>query len=563
MKMIITMLILGAPVALVMAWAYELTPGGLRREADIEPGQSSAQANASKLDRTITIALILAVAYFSYDKFVLGPRRDADLLESAGVQDQLAPEPGETAQEIIRSIAVLPFVNMSEDAGNEYFADGLSEELLNMLVKIPDLRVAARTSSFSFKGKDVTVADIAQELNVSHVLEGSVRKSGDKVRITAQLIKADDGFHLWSENYDRTLKDIFVVQDEIASKVAQALEVELLGKSKAERGIAPEAHIAYLKGLQFLSQSGPANTEKALQPLIQATILDPEYAEAWANLAITYNEMINNGRMTREEAAPLVKSAIERAEDLDPNLALAWGIHGYIQKNLHWDWQAALEYTQKAYELEPNHASIMAWRASTLTTLGKLDDAVALYERAYVINPLGLSIHSALGLAYNKVRRHDDAIKTFERQIELSPNYHWAYYNLGRSYLYKGDAERALLEINKNPENHFKVAGLVMAYSTLGRENEAQTALKRLVTEYGSLDAVIIAGVYAWRGDIDDAFQWLENGFERRAAGIAYILGSNFFESLIDDPRWADFLKKVELLEYWQAMPAEYGGPQP
>jgi TolB-like protein len=199
MKMIITVLFLGFPVALVMAWAYELTSEGLRRESDVGHGQSSVQANASKLDRTITIALILAVVYFSFDKFVLDPRRDAVMLESV---TQQAPEASEPTSEPVpldqsSSIAVLPFVNMSDDAGNEYFSEGLSEELLNLLVRIPELRVAARTSSFSYKGKDTKIAQIGEELGVTHVLEGSVRKSGSQIRITAQLIKADVCFNLW------------------------------------------------------------------------------------------------------------------------------------------------------------------------------------------------------------------------------------------------------------------------------------------------------------------------------------------------------------------------------
>jgi len=233
MKMLITILLLGFPIAMVMAWAYEMTPEGLRRDEGDAPGDT---ANTSKLDRTIIITLVAALAYFAYDKFVLDPARDAALLKSAGVQVQepigAVVVPESTAPP---SIAVLPFVNMSDDAGNEYFADGLSEELLNILVKIPELRVSARTSSFSFKGTDATVAEIAAELGVSYVLEGSVRKAGNKVRITAQLIKANDSLNLWSENFDRTLDDIFVVQDEIASRVSRALQVTLLGKSQAEK----------------------------------------------------------------------------------------------------------------------------------------------------------------------------------------------------------------------------------------------------------------------------------------------------------------------------------------
>jgi TolB-like protein len=243
MQTIMLVLALGFPVVVFFSWAYEVTPEGIKRESEIDRTQSITHATARKLDRAITVVLLVALTYFAYDKFVVSPAREAVLVEATkqAVTEKIVTKQ-EKSKHSGKSVAVLPFVNMSEDSGNEYFADGLSEELLNMLVKIPELRVAARTSSFSFKDKDLTISEIAHELNVSHVLEGSVRKSGNKVRITAQLIKADDGFHLWSENFDRNLDDIFVVQDEIASKVTRALEVTLLGKSQADRAINPEAY---------------------------------------------------------------------------------------------------------------------------------------------------------------------------------------------------------------------------------------------------------------------------------------------------------------------------------
>jgi TolB-like protein len=285
-------------------------------------------------DRTITIALIAALAYFAYDKFVIAPEREAAIRESVSQQvfnEAEAPASTDPANSD-PSIAVL-FVNMSDDASNEYFADGLSEELLNILVKIPELRVAARTSSFSFKNQDLTVSEIAEKLNVSHVLEGSVRKSGNQIRITAQLIQADDGFHLWSENFDRTLEDIFVMQDEIASKVSEALKVTLLGQTQVQKGIDPEAYAAYLKGVHFLQLRGPENMQVAHRHFLESVELDPENAEAWAILAATYNELVNFGVMTREEGVPPTINALEHAKRLGPDLAIVWGQQGFIKKN--------------------------------------------------------------------------------------------------------------------------------------------------------------------------------------------------------------------------------------
>jgi TolB-like protein/Flp pilus assembly protein TadD len=556
------LLILGLPIALIFAWAFEITPDGLKREHELDRSQSITHHTGRKLDFAIFGVLVLALGYFAYDKFVLSAERDAALVEATkqAVTEQVVTEQKEST-ESVKSIAVLPFVNMSEDAGNEYFADGLSEELLNMLVKIPELRVAARTSSFSFKGKDLKISEIARELNVSHILEGSVRKSGNKVRITAQLIKADDGFHQWSESFDRTLDDIFVVQDEIASRVANALQVTLLGQSRGKRKVDPGVYALWLKGLYFLNQGGKENYKKSEEVLLQAIELEPSYANAWELLAFIYYEQGRKNYRAREEGYALAMSAIDRAMSLDPDQGEIQGAYGFMKKEIEWDWVTAQSAIAKAHQLEPNTNVIRIWRASMANTIGKLDDAVALYEQAILNDPLNLSVHSALGITYREVHRYDESIEIFEKQAELKPDYYWVYFNLGKSYLFNGDAEQAVVEIKKNPENVFRNLGLVMAYSKLGRKAEAEDALKRLVDEFGAQNPVWIAEAYSWRGQKDEAFEWLEKGFMQRSSGLAHLLGNNVFYSLTDDPRWAELLKKIDLFEYWQAMPPEYGGP--
>jgi TolB-like protein len=274
MKMIITILLLGFPIAMVMAWAYEMTPEGLRRDAGDEAGQS---ANTAKLDRTITIALITALAYFAYDKFVLDPERDAALLESVAVQSKepevAVEQPAVTAEAQSQSIAVLPFVNMSSDPEQEYFSDGLSEEILNLLSKVRGLKVTARTSSFAFKGKNEDVRYIGKTLNVSTVLEGSVRKSGEQVRITTQLIDVSSGTHLWSDTYDRTLTDIFTVQDNVASEILAALQVHVsTAPTRGRPTENPEAYALLLKAKATLSFGDPFRAETFLNKAIE---LDP------------------------------------------------------------------------------------------------------------------------------------------------------------------------------------------------------------------------------------------------------------------------------------------------
>jgi TolB-like protein/Flp pilus assembly protein TadD len=562
MQTIMLVMALGFPVVAFFSWAYEVTPEGIKRESEIDRTQSITHVTAGKLDRAIMIVLIVALAYFAYDKFVVSPAREAVLVEATtqAVTEKVVTKQ-EESKESGKSIAVLPFVNMSEDSGNEYFADGLSEELLNMLVKIPELRVAARTSSFSFKDKDMKISEIAHELNVSHVLEGSVRKSGNKVRITAQLIKADDGFHLWSENFDRTLDDIFVVQDEIASEVTKALEVNLLGKSQADLEINPETYSLWLKGLYFLQQRGKENSEKSVAALMQAIELEPGYAQAWELLSIAYYQQIRRNIRTHEEGYPLAMDAIDRALNLDPDQGVSWAAYGFLKKNLDWDWEAAKSALIKAHQLDPNSNIIRIWNASLIQTLGRLDEAIEIYQQALAVDPLNMSIYSSLGILYRKTRRLDDSIAILEKQIELRPQYHWAYFNLGKTYLFKGDAAQALVEIEKNPFNVYRDVGLVLAYTTLGREAEAQAVLQRLVNQEGEGNPVWVAEAYAWRTERGPAFEWLEKGFVQKDVGLAYLLGNAVFESLWDDPRWVILLKKLNLLEHWRAMPPEYGGP--
>ncbi len=561
MKTVLVLLATGLPFALFFAWAFEMTPGGLKRESEVDRTQSITPQTGKKLNTVIFAVMGLAIAYFTYDKFVLMAGRDAALIEATtqAVSEQAATEEAPTESD--KSIAVLPFVNMSDDASNEYFSDGLSEELLNMLVKIPELRVAARTSSFSFKGKDLKISEIAQELNVNYVLEGSVRKSGDNVRITAQLIKTDDGFHLWSETFDRTLDDIFLVQEEIAARVADALRVTLLGHSQNERWVDPQTYALWLKGLYFLNQRGEENYKKSEEVLLQAIELESDYAAAWELLAMVYYLQTKQDFRTRDEGYALAMSAIDRAMRIEPVLSTTWGAYGFLKKNLDWDWDAAHTSLDRAHQLEPNSNIIRVWRASLAQTLGNLDEAIELYQQVQAVDPLNMSSYSSLGILFRKVRRFDDSIAVFEKQIELRPRYHWAHFNLGKSYLLNGNAEQALVEIEMNPSNVYRAVGLVLAYSTLGREADARNALDILKSEYGERNPTWIAEAYSWRGEKDQAFEWLEKAYMQKDDGLAYLLNSNVFERLYDDSRWVELLQKLNLVKYWQDMPPEYGGP--
>jgi TolB-like protein/Tfp pilus assembly protein PilF len=552
MKMIITMLALGAPVALVMAWAYELTPGGLRRDS----GTATRQAPAGKLDRSIIIVLTVALAYFAWDKFILVPQRDEALLESVSTQPvEILP------QNASQSIAVLAFVNMSDDSGNEYFSDGLSEELLNLLVKIPELRVAARTSSFSFKGKDVKISQIGNELNVTYVLEGSVRKAGDQIRVTAQLIKADDGFHVWSETFDRNLDDIFVVQDEIAAAVVGGLKVTLLGELPEQRRTDPEVYTLYLQGIYFNNLGGKENSQKAVQALKQALAIDPEYAPAWSILSYSISRLEFHGGLPRDEAIALAMQALDKALEIDDQLASAWAGLAWMKRTVFWDWQGARAALEKALQLEPNNDHVISTAASIASTFGELDKAIELFERNVESNPLSLSTLTALGNRYVAAGRHVEARALFERVLALNPEYPGTRAKIAITYLHEGRPEEVLAQLTGLPDGdpfrQLKAAALF----DMGETQKAQMALDDFLESPRKDGPFLVALLYAWRGENDEAFEWLEMAFEQRIPALSYILINPPLTRLKDDPRYPIFLEKMGLREAWEAMPSEYGGP--
>jgi adenylate cyclase len=561
MKMIITILLLGFPIAMVMAWAYEMTPEGLRRDAGDDAGSS---ANASKLDRTIIIALVAALAYFAYDKFVLDPGRDAAMLESAAVQstavEVVAAQPVDIEEVQAQSIAVLPFVNMSADADNEYFSDGLSEELLNLLVRIPELRVAARTSSFSYKGKDTKISQIGEELGVAHVLEGSVRKSGNQMRITAQLIKTDDGFHLWSQSYDRTLDDIFVIQDEIAAAVVDALKVTLLGAMPEQRTTDPEVYALYLQGKYFSNFRDEENLEKAMAFLEQALAIDPDYAPALVATSFVYGAQAQYGVRSVEQAFTLSMAATERALEIDPNMADAWANMAYLLRGRS-DWSGAKTAINKALELESNNSQVIGAAATLAGTFGQLDKSIELFERNVKLNPLSLSSIRALAIRLVCAGRYDEALEMLNRVLLIHPDFPWLHHIFAEAYLLKGDAETALGESNKGPANRNSAFLKARIFSTQGREAEAQALISQMLEGPADLSPLPMARTYAWRGENDLAFEWLEKLSRQSNSQLALFLIEPWFRGLVNDPRYALFLDKVGLLEAWKAMPPEYGGP--
>jgi len=444
-----------------------------------------------------------------------------------------------------KSIAVLPFVDMSEDKANEYFSDGISEELLNLLAKIPQLQVTARTSSFAFKGKEIGIPEIARALHVAHVLEGSVRKAGNSVRITAQLIKAGTDTHLWSQTYDRKLEDIFAIQDEIAADVVKQLKVTLLGAAPKARTTDPEAYALYLQAVQ-LGRPFTAEAFQQSDALYRKVLaIDPRYAPAWDGLARNFGNETGQGLLPGKEGFAQAREAAVKALTIDPDYAPAHAQLGWIAMYGDNDLADAALHLERALALYPADLSVLSTSATLLQSLGRLDEALALEEAAVRRDPVNVTALFNLGYHQRTAGRFDAAIATFRTVLSLSPSNGGAHCQLGVALLLKGDAKGALAEIEQETSEIYKMIGLPMAYHALGRKADSDAALAALIAKYEKDASSNIASVYAYRGEADQAFEWLDKAVEYGDGGLGEIVTDNLFDKIHGDPRWLPFLRKI------------------
>jgi serine/threonine protein kinase/Tfp pilus assembly protein PilF len=446
------------------------------------------------------------------------------------------------------SIAVLPFADLSENRDQEYFSDGLAEELLNDLAKIPGLRVTARTSSFQFKGKSTDLRTIGQKLNVASILEGSVRKDGQRVRIRAQLVDPRDGFQLWSETYERQLDDIFAVQDDIARSVAGALKVALLGttgSAASSQTKDPEAYNAYLQGRYFYGRRGKEDLERAAAYYTAAIERDSTYAAAWAGLAEVHHRLADNGYLPVEEGYRMARRETERALALDDNLALAHAEMGWIKRAHDWDWEGADASYQRAAALDPGSASALGGAAVLAFNLGRLEEAIELDTRAVGLNPLSVPTLNNLGFHAYYAGRWEEATAALNKALELNPDFPVTRTVLGRVLLAQARPREALEEMAKEPDAVWRAFGLCLAYHAAGRAAEADATLSSFIKDYGETMAFQIAEVFAYRKEIDRAFEWLDRAFALRDGGMADLKNDPLLKSLVGDPRYAALLKKM------------------
>jgi TolB-like protein len=486
--------------------------------------------------------VILATGYFLADKF---------LVSKHAVPTMAAPAITAMAVAGDKSVAVLPFVDMSQKKDQEYFADGLSEELIDQLAHTPDLKVIARTSSFQFKGMNQDMRTIGQRLGVANLLEGSVRTSGKTVRVTAQLIKVSDGSHLWSESYDRDMQDIFKVQDAIAAAVVTALQATLATPSARERSVNTEAYKALLRARYFNGMGTKEDTERAIAAYRGAIRLDPTYALAFAELAATYDALGIGGWMPIKEAYTEARAAVDRSLQIAPNLARAHRVLGWIERDYKYDFVTARAERKRADELDPTDPLVGNDAALWAAITGHLDESIRLSRQLVDRNPLDAGAWYGLWASLIRANRLVDAEAAARTLLELNPRSSGVHCAVALPLLYQHKLDAALAMAREETGEGARFYCLWDVLWALGRREEADALLAETETKakHGESRAFGIAGRYAIRNDKDEAFLWLDRAYENREPGVIFIRTDEAFPNLYGDPRWTAFLRKVKLPE--------------
>jgi len=495
----------------------------------------------------VAFAAVIAaiVVYLVVDKLWLSKHTTSERPIAAEAPAAAAPVISE------KSVAVLPFLDMSEKKDQEYFSDGLSEELIDLLTKVPGLHVPARTSSFYFKGKSEDIPTIAKRLLVAHVLEGSVRKSGNRLRVTAQLVRADNGYHLWSETYDRKLDDIFKVQDEIAGAVVKALKVSLL-ETEGTR-VAPtannEAYTLYVQARALMLHSTPTDT-RAGNYLQQAIKLDPKFAPAYARLTQVRTFQYESRTLSFEQARDAARQAAEKALELDPNLSAAHLSMARVHYFFEWDWAAAGVEIQRARQLDPGDADALRWAGILAKTLGRANESIGLFQQAVDLDPLNGANYAMLGEANLAGGEFTAAELAWRKAVELAPpDGFGARGGLASVPLMTGHPAGALTEFEQLDDEDERKWGTALAYFALGRKADSDAALAVLETRFAGTDAYAIAQVHAYRGEIDEAFKWLDRAYRQHVHDLDLIKTDRLLTKLRSDPRYDALLRRMNLPE--------------
>ncbi|MBE9537472.1 MAG: tetratricopeptide repeat protein [Proteobacteria bacterium] len=511
-KAILVLLIIGFPVAAILAWAYELTPEGIKLDSEVTPPPATESASQ--------------------------------------------PLAAEQLVELAHSIAILPFIDLSEGGDHEYFSDGLAEELLNLLTKVPELHVASRTSAFSFKNKNVDIKKVAHKLKVAYILEGSVRKSGNQVRVTTQLIKASDGFHIWSESYDRSMDNIFAVQDEIALAVVNVLRPKLLDEAPRATATDPKAYSLFLQARHYRLQRSRKSLARAVKAYRESLEIAPDYAPSLAGLSQAY--LFEAGQAYRgwEEGVTLAREAVQKALYIDPKLALAWVSLSRIKSGHDWNWQGAESDLNKASALAPTNTEVLYALSELNASKGQLEEAVRYCQLVVSLDPLDLNAYHDQGRFLIELNRLDEAEECYTLLLDLNPSHHNAHGHIAIIYLARNDFEGALEEVLKLEEPFWKSWATLLIYFCARSTTNMEAVLEQFIRDNEHNSAFQIAQLYAARQQPEDAFVWLERAYQQRDSGLAQsLLSDGMLRVLYDDPRWEPFVDKIGLLQAFTTMP--------
>ena len=505
----------------------------VRETAASEQQASSGERRARKLAIIQVLAVIVAAGIGGYFWFA-----------------QIRPNAPSTNK---TSIAVLPFVDLSPAQDQAYFSDGFAEQLINDLAQVSGLKVVGRSSSFQFRSKDVDLHEVGRRLGVANVLEGSVRRDGNHVRVTAELVKTADGFQLWSRTYDREINDILAVQDEVALAAAGALQLKLLGSTgqpvaSTLRSENPEAYQDYLQAKYFAARGqAKEDLNKALTYADQAIKLDPNYAAAWAQRSQVLETMSGLGLIESNGGFRKARESAEKAIALDPNLAAGYLRLARIQMSHDWDWDGADVSLKKAAMLEPGSAEVAHGRAYLERRQGRVDEAIELYKLSIALDPLRANSQLALADELYRVGRYEEAMAALQKAEELNPQLSSLHLTRGTILFSQGRQQEALTEMEKETGDWEKLSGEALAYYALGRRAESDNALSKLIATHQHDAAFQIAEVYAYRGETDQAFAWLDRAYRQRDSGLPEMKTSPLMKSLLQDPRRAELLQKMGL----------------
>jgi serine/threonine-protein kinase len=538
-RSIVILLAIGFIPALIFSWAFELTPQGLKRDEDVAPEQSIAPQTARRMDRMIIAVLVLALAYFAFDKFVLGPRRPGASSESSSSANS-------------QSIAVLPFVNMSSDKEQEYFSDGLSEELIAVLAKIPGLKIIGRNSSFLFKGKSEDSRTIGQKLGVANLLEGSVRKQVERVRIVAELINAADGRQLWSETYDRELKDVFAVQSEIARAVAEQMKVKLLGQTTQSDAMPSNenlaAHNAVLQADFYFQQQTGESVQRAITFLQEAVQLDPKYGFAYARLSQSWRQYgASYATDDAEQAYTEARKAAEMATKLAPDLVESHKALGWVAMTPALDFKTAEKEFRLALATAPGDASAKNALSYALTAQGRLAEAEQVCHEAIALDPLLTVLWYNLGRIAVGTGRYQEAEAVFRKGLELQPRAARFHTYLAALALLRNDPAEALQHAQLESEGFWRDYARTLVQQAEPDRAVADSALKIFSEKYKTSASFQIAFLHAMRKEPDEVFEWLDTAYAVHDSGLTQLVVTPFLIDYRNDPRFIALCQKLRV----------------